>query len=555
MKTKTKQKSFKMIITALAVLATSYCAPQKSTNNVSQDLLFLAAAQTALSESNFVEDTTYLQDSRLGPENATISAAIQNSATSSSVIHDIYAEVRDGATGITVNKPISIDLLNGFYAASTSASNSYIANDKGQILYTRVLIQNNKITLIPQIRMQSGKTYTAVFGGITNANGEFKGDVIINYQNSDLDYGLYWYGKYGLCEKYFPGVDNAFYNPQGRTVVYAHGWQPDATKQDDVYSRTGFNYEMFYWSEDKFDGKKEHNGLRKFTNHGWVDAGWNTGMVYWNQFADEPAVGSGNLTGVHAAEAKIWSFAGPNGSRYRTLDNNGEPVYKDFSGYVSFNGQYKKFLSLYVIDALAQNTSGNIRMTGHSLGNQMITHIASRVDAAGIYVNRVALLDPAWTEGAKDYLPVITTADANLVMNHNGKKALSDNSVGRHFWVGEMSRKILFTMANKNWNRGFAIEIYHTTGLNLAIPVVDENKILMEVSADISNAPWYYSGTQISDKHKAIRHHYFWSYESAAPVECTISWWQRRRTGNLAADARTSDARIQAMMQENRYWV
>lgn len=553
-----KFKKLNILLFVVSLAFTSYCnqgVNQDKKDNSTNALLFVLSETK--SESNFDEDSANSNDLGVGPEGVFVDSQVLKS---NELLDNIIPSIQNGQTNVSVNEPISIRIFGGLDSTNTTSQNSYIANEQGQVLYTRVLVQGDKITLIPQIRLQPTKTYYAVFGGIQNQNGNDLGSVVIQYTNTDVDYGLYWYGKYGLCEKYVPGLENAFYENSKKTVVYAHGWQPDTISQEDPYGRSGFNYEIFYWSEDNFGGKKEHNGLRKLTNHAWIDKGWNTGIVYWNQFADEPSVNSGNLTGVHAAEAKIWNFDGPNGSRYRTQNANGDSIYKDWNRNLSFKGQsiqvssIGEVLSLYAVDALKDNYSGNIRLVGHSLGNQVATYLAKEIDEANIRINRVALLDPAWTQGEKDYLPVITSSDENVVLNHNGAHALSDGSASRHFWNAEMTRIILFRIMNKNWSYGFGLEIYHTTALNLTIPVVDNNEPLTDVAADISNSPWFYSNTQISQKHIMIRHHYFWSMESAAPIECTISWWQRHSTGRMAGDASTPDWRIQEMMQENYKW-
>ncbi len=118
--------------------------------------------------------------------------------------------------------------------------------------------------------------------------------------------------------------------------------------------------------------------------------------MYWTQFADEPSlvhdITSGNFAGVHDAEAKIWSFNGPKGNRYRTLDANGNPVYRNFGTRVMFDGRERTvnsvgdLLELSVAHALAGVTSGDIRITGHSLGSQVATTLAKRCTDKGNWV-------------------------------------------------------------------------------------------------------------------------------------------------------------------------
>ena len=188
-----------------------------------------------------------------------------------------------------------------------------------------------------------------------------------------------------------------FIKPNQNTVIFAHGHQADFIKKEDPYGRSEFSFEMFYWAEDDFSGDSSHNGLKLYTNHPWIDKNWNTGIVYWTQFADEPILSDGNLLGVHAAEAKVWSFNGPKGNRYRTHDSNGNLTYKDFDGQTLFDGKNVRvnsageLLSLPVIHALKRNTSNNIRLVGHSLGSQMVTQLAKYIHDENILINRIAL--------------------------------------------------------------------------------------------------------------------------------------------------------------------
>ncbi|MCB1179039.1 MAG: Ig-like domain-containing protein [Leptospiraceae bacterium] len=528
----------------------------QSENNLNSESFSRKVIQT-----NFPENVESLAKPQIGPEG--ISADINSLSVSSSgdILGSIESNIQDKEENVEVNLPLSIKFKNGLNPKNTNIENSFLYNEKGESVFVRLVVDGKEIQLIPQIRLQPTRSYTAVIGGVVDGEGNQIEDIKIHFTNSDLDYGLYWYGKNGVCEKYFPGIDNAFYNPAKKTVVFSHGWQAGSVVNSDAYGRENFRYEMFFWEENNFGGDKSHNGLQKWTNHSWIDKNWNTGIVYWNQFGDEPAASEGNFLGVRSAEAKIWSLNGPNGSRYRTLDSNGNDIYKNWDGKLNFNGEevqvnsIGELLSLYVKDALKQNTSGNIRLVGHSLGNQVATFLTNEMDKAGVNIKRLALLDPAWTDGGKNYLPVITKADTEIRLNHNGHKALSSFDEGKNFSTGEIARKIIFNVMNRQWNNGFSLEIYHTTILNASIPIMDDNPVLRKEAADMNNAPWYYSATQIGQKHVVIRHHYFWSMEASAPKECTIFFWQRKLTGNISGSAATPDTRIREMMLDEYYWV
>lgn len=448
------------------------------------------------------------------------------------------SNISSGQTGVEVNLPIELNFSKTIDGSSLNYQSVYLYEVKySRYVPVRYIYQYNKITVIPQMKLQQDLDYILVVNNLKDVTGAAV-SASINYKNSDLDYGLYFYGKNGVCEKYFPGVQNAFYDNSKPTMIYAHGWQADAVTKEDVYGRENYGYELFYWAEDNFKGKKEYNGLRQYTNHGWIDKGWNTGFVYWQQFADEPTMSEDNVGGVHDAEAKIWSFFAYKGSRYRVVDANGNAYYKNWNRRVNFGGTVKyvnsvgHLLSLYVNDAIKDNTSNNIRFVGHSLGNQVANNLAKYAFDAGIKVNRIALLDPAWTANEKDYLP--------------------NDGYGK--WVGERCRNYLFEMMDTYGD--VAVEVYHTTGMNIgAVGVVmDPNHPLTNVVTDVNSAPWYYGNTQLDGKHVSIRHTYIWSMSYAAPAEVIISWWRRRPTGKMGPSATTPDWRIREMMGPDYEW-
>jgi len=450
----------------------------------------------------------------------------------------ISGNITNGAQDVEVNLPVDLSFSKVIDGSSINGTTVVLKEIKyNRTVPVRFIYKYDRFIVIPGMKLQQNLEYKLAVNGIKDITGQLL-SFEVNYKNRDLDYGLYFFGKNGACEKYFPGVQNAFYNDSKPTMIYSHGWQPDAVTQSDYYGRTSYGYEQFFWAEDDFKGQTKYNGLRQFTNHSWIDKGWNTGFVYWQQFADEPALAQGNVGGVHDAEAKIWSFQGYKGSRYRVVDSNGNAFYKNWDCRLNFNGSVvtvdsvSKLLSLYVNDALKNNVSGNIRLVGHSLGNQVVNNLMKYAFDAGITVSRIALLDPAWTSGEKNYLP--------------------NDGYGK--WVGERCRNYIFE--SKNINSNLAVEIYHTTGMNIGIAglAVDTNDALTTAAADFNAAPWYYSSTQLDGKHTSIRNSYIWSFEFQPPAEVTISWWKRSITGKMGPSASTPDWRMREMMGPKYEW-
>lgn len=428
----------------------------------------------------------------------------------------IGSSITDGETNVTVGTPIEVYFSEYVTSISDLESNVSYLSSKGEIIPFRVELYGNSALIVAQRKLQPLESYTIEVY-----------DDSIEFTNSDLDVGLYWYGAEGACEKYFAEYSNAFYSDSKPTMIYAHGWQSGSVSKIDHYGRSNFEFELFYWGENNFDGNSDYNGLSEWTNHGWLDKGWNTGMVYWNQFADEDS--------VYDAEEKIWSLN--SNSNYKTLNLNGDIISLQWDKNYTFNGtthtvsSIQEMLSIPVKHALANNYSGDIRIVGHSLGNQVATNITKNLTDSSIVVDRLALLDPAWTSYSKDYLPNDSYGD----------------------WTGARVRNFIFEMLDGNSLT--SCEAYHTTALNMWTIVADSNDELVDRICDVDILPWYYSATQIDSKHISAIPHYMWSMEFDPPVECYISWWSRYKTGYDGPSAATSTSRIVNMMNSNYRWI
>lgn len=133
----------------------------------------------------------------------------------------------------------------------------------------------------------------------------------IDGDNGRLKYGLEWFYLSGGNETSVDALMNdwetnpvplAAYDPSKPTIIYFHGWQP----------ASGGNKEGFNWDPP---GSVNEPPIQTLTE--WKNNGWNVGIFFWNQFADEGTIWE--LAGVYVsqAEAKIWSSQGPKGLRYK----------------------------------------------------------------------------------------------------------------------------------------------------------------------------------------------------------------------------------------------
>lgn len=327
------------------------------------------------------------------------------------------------------------------------------------------------------------------------------GTVYAGYDGNGPDYGIYWFGDAKTGQKAVSGGVNPYFNPNMPTIIYIHGWQPNSTVS---HYRETFAYEV--------------DGTVYDLAETWLNRGWNVGIFYWNQFADE--------LDVRNAEAKIWSAEGRYGMRWRKQDGSystaGVPPGKSVGD----------LLAEAYCQAMAGYRGNNVRIAGHSLGNQLAVALArmiyERAAAGEIPANlvpkRVALLDPFWSNGAKDYL--------------NGR------------WTGEVVREYVGFLAE----RGVVFEQYKSSAI-LDLGIGDKNRDLEKKTAYTRIYPWYIPAVDVAGRHNAAKFIYFQSFQNPPPVELQLFHpGQLLPTGKAAASAATPDERIREMMETGGHW-
>lgn len=300
----------------------------------------------------------------------------------------------------------------------------------------------------------------------------------------ELDYGLYWFNSNNKSIKHDdPDLTSNYYDKNKKTVIYIHGWQENTVKNQ-------FRETM------KFSDSGQSTAMSKY----WRSRGYNVGILYWNQFADEDE--------VQDAEAKIWATGYRKDVRWLSLDGN---YYYDQNKTV-VDLLYKSYTS-----ALSDYNGGYIRIAGHSLGNQVAIALTKKLyDSAPSKMRpkRVALLDPFYSKGSKNYL--------------GGQ------------WVGERCRNYVNSLKGK----GVLFEAYRSSSVTNTIFVGDENKGLMNKTAFTELKPWYFQSWEQHKKHGAAVWHYFWSMNFGAP--------SIKNSSDKGASARTSDSRIKTLMNGNK---
>lgn len=306
---------------------------------------------------------------------------------------------------------------------------------------------------------------------------------------SNLDYGLYWF-DYNDARKATPGQTNPYYSSNKKTVIYIHGWQNGSV--------TNRNRETL--------NRNRAGGPNQDLAWYWLDRGYNVGILYWNQFADERE--------VKDAEAKIHATNGPRGMRWKSSNGN----------YSSGpNQSVTQLLYTSLVNGLPGFTGSELRIAGHSLGNQLALTISDKLNTAvnqgnlsGAYrPDRIALLDPFYSIGAKSYL--------------------------NNQWTGERSK----VLVDKLKAKGIAIEAYRSSPVTSTFLAGDNNASLMNSIAFSELKPWNFNFWQVAEKHGAAVTHYFWSrafnpltldrsntqVPSAAASNSVIKTWMNKNKG------------------------
>ena len=306
-----------------------------------------------------------------------------------------------------------------------------------------------------------------------------------------LDYGMYWFGKGDLAQKSTPDTRSSFYDRTKPTVIYVHGWQ---TMSHLLKKRETFNYKK----------TEPVRGVNVDAADAWIDAGWNVGIFYWNQFADETDVGQ--------AEDKIWKDTV---LTWKNCAGKVIPVTPSL-------GNVSDLLFKTYTEALKDYVGPNIRLAGHSLGSQLVTRLAAKVaDAAKagkldahLIPKRIALLDPWWSS-SKDP----KAAHGTLV---------------RELIAPLKSQQMIF-----EWYKTSTLAELFKSDLNLELKaMIGQTQIALD----------YYSTANQVSRHMSAPFVYFLSFKDPPPPGCSAP------CVDTAPSASVSDARMLDLMTRGVLW-
>ena len=358
----------------------------------------------------------------------------------------------------------------------------------------------------------------------------------------DNDYGLYWFKTATTAMKYVPGrpVPLEFYNPDKPTHIYGHGWTKTSVhvQQGGLrdYRREPLTVKpgSMYPSQETVDLVQVWKDPTKNYEH----KSWNYGIVYWNQFADDDYA---NLSKPQMAEAKIWSTDGKNDMSYAIRRWTGSGWVQDHVRTHSPMKPASVILADAFISATANSRNGELRFSGNSLGNQVITgmaYVLKKEYAEGRigpnqFPKRLALLDPYWRDGA---------LQDRWTTNHPAYVDLGSPTDS----AGQMCFKVvtnLIQFADTDPNVSFALEYYDTSrttdGSTFGQSYGDRNQPERDVAAIAYQQASWITGTEsnttyMGHRHVYGRYWYPWTYAFPPPA-----------TGISAS---SSDAEIRANM-------
>ncbi|PHQ82522.1 MAG: hypothetical protein COB66_00005, partial [Coxiella sp. (in: Bacteria)] len=287
-----------------------------------------------------------------------------------------------------------------------------------------------------------------------------------------------------------------FFDPNKPTLLFIHGDQPTLTAKR---KRIDFCYSYLLANNKQLAVINTANGWK----------GWNVGMFYWNQFADD-VQGKGISDFVRAItwpEMKIYSSKNKAGMRWAYLDSKGHSQFcyrgkKNCIGLPLDSHGYQQSVRQLAyeayINAFPKGYNQRIRISGQSLGTQLAVQLTGYI-SNNHHVpqpSQLILLDPYFTPG----------------LHHLDVGGGNDSAADYNYQVASHFLK-------ENPKLGFSI--YRTTKLS-EWPTGDRNKPLENLSAYLRICPAFLKNAnkkvQTVAEHISCGYIYFHSKKFPAPT-------------------------------------
>lgn len=365
------------------------------------------------------------------------------------------------------------------------------------------------------------------FQPIPNAKGQIAPDMGIYWYNTNVSNTTPQESLVAACRTDDPANKAAclanlqkagYFDPSKPTIIFIHGWQPSATANKQRFDLC-YQYPISQSSMSPVYNTLQH----------WQ--GWNVGVFYWTQFADE--------SNVLDAEAKIYSTQGEQGMRWSYLDAKDQLQYCDSASLhcampLTASGQVATVLEMLetayeqaLPNALAYHGS-ELRIAGQSLGTQLAVQLTHYImtDSSLPQPTRLSLMDPYFSpneiESRNEHFPA-SIAGYNTIM---------------------------LDLIESQAHHQFPVDVYRTSRLSYS-PSGNPGTAFMNEVAYMSLSPQYFYQGEPYLKKEGLLHissiYLYFESKKEAPLD---------RPGNsdyAYTNAAASNAEVLALMNHKRY--
>lgn len=312
-----------------------------------------------------------------------------------------------------------------------------------------------------------------------------------------LDAHVYWFSAKDEVER-ATGEHSRFYDPKKPTFIFIQGWNGAVG---------GGVKDCRRWTTACTSVVCRD---MRILSTPWVDRGWNFGIFYWDQFADEGC--------VRDAETKIWLRNDDNVITWKSYDaaNDVEQV-RSMDNVPSVAHLCADALRY----ALHSYEGPSVRLVGHSLGGQMAAHCAKLLHEQTPYhparPSRVALLDPFFSER---HFMVFRCSS----LKFNAGK-------------GRLFPQLVAEAVKELWQRGVVTEVYKGSPLTLDPLYGDPAPELETLATYVHQTPLFCEGREFACGHLALLPLYTQRYADAQPrVENGVSVGKCTMPGPACSD-------------------
>lgn len=343
-------------------------------------------------------------------------------------------------------------------------------------------------------------------------------------------YGIEWLKSNGHTETATPACtalqnksqcmqqleEKGYYSPFKPTIIFIHGWQPGT-----VIKKSRFDFCYQYKQPDGNESPVFD------TLQYWK--GWNVGVFYWNQFADEDDVVN--------AEKKIYTTSSDVGMRWAYLNSDGKVEHcTQFDGRCTIPKESVIDLAFDAFknalpDAKTYNHFNNhreLRIAGQSLGTQVAIQLTHKImsDQSLPQPTRLTLMDPYFSSD-----------------NNTGFIPQAPNDT-----VAQYNTTVISQIESQH-NHQFPIDVYRTSSVSFA-PLGDPAPQLMDQVDFLRLNPLYLSNDpsdeSLLELHESSIYLYF---ESMQPKPFGT---KRPFSPASFTDAHSSDQQIVKLLGQKR---